>query len=318
MAKNEKILVIKHGALGDILQGFDAFASLRAHFADAHMAVLTTPAFAGLLFASGWFDEVLIDRRKPVWYLVSGYRTLSYLRAGWTHIIDMQCSRRTAHYARFAPASARWFGTAASASDRLPDFTGVNNAERMLITAKLAGAPPKSAALDWMMSSAMPEQAVHLAPHSYAVLFAGCSLAKPQKRWPAEKFSQIARFATESGITAVLAGTNDDRSANDEVKRHFPNVLDLTAQTDLMSLARLLASARFVIGNDTGPVFMAATCGVPTLMVMGEDTNPEMSAPVGAQVDYLRHIPLSDLSPDKVITRLRKMASIDMNKIGTK
>ena len=139
MAKNEKILVIKHGALGDILQGFDAFASLRAHFADAHIAVLTTPAFAGLLSASGWFDEVLIDRRKPVWHLMSAYRTLSYLRAGWTHIIDMQCSRRTAHYARFAPASARWFGTAASASDRLPDFTGVNNAERMLITAKLAG-----------------------------------------------------------------------------------------------------------------------------------------------------------------------------------
>ncbi len=310
MGKNEKILVIKHGALGDIIQGFDAFASLRAHFPDAYIAVLTTPVFAGLLSASGWFDEVLVDRRKPVWNLASTFSTLSHIRAGWTQIIDMQCSRRTARYARFAPAGARWFGTAPAATDRLPDFTGVNNADRMLITAKLAGAPPIAASVDWMLSAPLPQTAQHLVPNSYGVLFAGCSLAKPQKRWPAEQFAQIARFAAEQGITAVLAGTKDDRAANDALKRHFPDVLDLTGQTDLMSLARLLASARFVIGNDTGPVFMAAKCGVPTLMVMGEDTNPDMSAPVGALADYLRHIPLSGLDAEVVIAKLAEMASL--------
>ena len=42
MVMNEKILIIKHGALGDVIQGFDAFASIRAHFSDAHIAVLTS------------------------------------------------------------------------------------------------------------------------------------------------------------------------------------------------------------------------------------------------------------------------------------
>jgi len=310
MGKNEKILVIKHGALGDIIQGFDAFASLRAHFPDAYIAVLTTPVFASLLSASGWFDEVLVDRRKPVWNLASTFSTLSHIRAGWTQIIDMQCSRRTARYARFAPAGARWFGTAPAATDRLPDFTGVNNADRMLITAKQAGASASPACLDWLLSAKLPEKAPHLAERKYAVLFAGCSLAKPQKRWPAEQFSEIARFAHAHGITPVLAGTKDDKSANEQVKHHFAEVLDLTAETDLMSLASLLASACFVVGNDTGPVFLAAKCGTPTIMVMGEEPDPEMSAPTGKKAEYVRHIPLASLGADEVISKLVSLASL--------
>ena len=310
MVMNEKILIIKHGALGDVIQGFDAFASIRAHFSDAHIAVLTSRAFASLLSASGWFDEVLIDNRNPIWHVPSTFRTLAYLRAGWTKIIDMQCSRRTAQYARFVPAGSRWFGTAPAASDPLPDFTGVNNADRMLITAKQAGASASPACLDWLLSAKLPEKASHLADRKYAVLFAGCSLAKPQKRWPAEQFSEIARFAHAHGITPVLAGTKDDKSANEQVKHHFAEVLDLTAETDLMSLASLLASACFVVGNDTGPVFLAAKCGTPTIMVMGEETNPEMSAPTGKKAEYVRHIPLASLGAEEVISKLVSLASL--------
>ena len=39
-----KILVIKHGALGDIIQGLDAYASLRKGNPEAHIAIMTTPA----------------------------------------------------------------------------------------------------------------------------------------------------------------------------------------------------------------------------------------------------------------------------------
>ena len=42
----QTILVIKHGALGDILQALDGFASLRAGHPHARIMVLTAPAFA--------------------------------------------------------------------------------------------------------------------------------------------------------------------------------------------------------------------------------------------------------------------------------
>ena len=44
----KRVLVIKHGALGDMVQGFDALAGLRAGLPDTHLALLTTPPFLNL------------------------------------------------------------------------------------------------------------------------------------------------------------------------------------------------------------------------------------------------------------------------------
>ena len=48
-------------------------------------------------------------------------------------------------------------------------------------------------------------------------------------------------------------------------------------------------------GNDTGPVFLAARSGAPTWMLMGPDTDPSMSAPVGAKANWLRASSLDTL-----------------------
>ena len=39
----KRVLVIKHGALGNIVRGFDAIAGLHAGLLDAHLALLNTP-----------------------------------------------------------------------------------------------------------------------------------------------------------------------------------------------------------------------------------------------------------------------------------
>ena len=101
MAERKQVLVIKHGALGDVVQGFDAYASLRAGLPDAHIAVLTSPAFAGFMQMMPWFDEVLIDPRPPLFDVPATLRVRSLLRRGWDAIIDLQCSGRTARYHRF-------------------------------------------------------------------------------------------------------------------------------------------------------------------------------------------------------------------------
>ena len=56
MTTQKEVLVIKHGALGDLIQGLDAYASVRAGFPDAHIALRTTPALASLAGKMPWFD----------------------------------------------------------------------------------------------------------------------------------------------------------------------------------------------------------------------------------------------------------------------
>ena len=68
-----------------------------------------------------------------------------------------------------------------------------------------------------------------------------------------------------------------------------------------------MGGAEFILGNDTGPVFLGGRTNRPTLMVMGADTNPDMSAPTGKYADYLFEAELSELRPQKVWQRLQEI-----------
>lgn len=306
----KRLLVIKHGALGDMVQGFAAFASLRHGHPDAHIALLTTPPFASLAAKMPWFDEVLIDRRAGLLNIFEGLRMRKLLRADWDWIVDMQCSGRTARYFTFfARADVRWVGTAKNCSDPCPDFTGVNNQQRMCVVAAMAGGSSASVDMRWLLeTSAKPLTGNDAQP--YAILIPGCSAAKPRKRWPAVNFAALAKALRAKGLAVVLVGTAADRSAIDEVLHNAPDCIDLCGKTSLAELAGLCASARLAVGNDTGPVFLAAASGAPTLMVMGPDTDPGMSAPTGAQCDWIQGRPITKVSVDDVVGRLAKLTKI--------
>ena len=313
-----RILVIKHGALGDIVQALDSFASLREGNPDAHIALMTTPGFDAFAKMMPWFDEVIADPRSGILNLAAAWRIRHSLRQGWSIVVDMQCSGRTKRYFKhFVPPETRWIGTALGCSDRLPDFTGVNNRDRMIKSAEMAGGIAKTADMDWLMSGAATAPPLSIAPLlgdynslqavRYAVLVPGCSLAKPQKRWPAERFAELAKALMARGLTVLLVGTNDDRTAVDAVLVAAPNSIDLCGKTNLVVLAQLLRGAAFVVGNDTGPMFLAAKTGAPSLMLMGSDTDPSMSAPTGRASSWLRAMPITQITVKAALDALEKL-----------
>ena len=72
--EHRRILVIKHGALGDIVQALDAFASLRAGNPQAHIALMTSSGFLSLAKMMPWFDEVIADPRAGLLNLAAAWR----------------------------------------------------------------------------------------------------------------------------------------------------------------------------------------------------------------------------------------------------
>ena len=120
----QHILVIKHGALGDIIQAIDAFESLRLSFPEAHITLLTGQRFAPLLAASGWFDEVVSDPRKPIWHLSHSLRLARLFSQPFEAILDLQCSSRTATYFKLMRPKGRWFGTVAGLARRAIGYFG--------------------------------------------------------------------------------------------------------------------------------------------------------------------------------------------------
>ena len=303
----DMILVIKHGALGDIVQGLDAFASLRAGNPQAYITLLTSPGFMSLAKMMPWFDDVVVDSRASLINFVASLRIRRHLRRNWSVIVDMQCSGRTRlYFSHFRLPTTRWIGIAPGCSDPLPEFKDVNNRLRMMKAAEMAGGIYREADMVWLLADKDgDDNQWQVDPaNGYAVLVPGCSLAKPQKRWPAKYFAAVGNDLLARGVTVYVVGTAEDRRAIDCVLANAPNVIDLCGKTNLPELGRLLCDASYVIGNDTGPVFLAAKTGAPTLMMMGPDTDPAMSAPNGIAASWLRANPISGITVTAALASL--------------
>ena len=301
----QTILVIKHGALGDILQALDGFASLRAGHPHARIMVLTAPAFASLMASMPWFDDVLLDKRASLFNLVQTVHIGRILRRGWDLIVDMQGTQRTrAYFSTFVPGETRWVGIARGCSDPLPDFGLISNGLRMRLIAEQAGGVAAEADLAWLTqhSKSASDQLFDSARAPYAILVPGSSPTHPQKRWPADQYAQLAKVLVKRGVGVLVVGTPADQTAVDYICDHCPDAINLCGKTTLSDLAVLMQRASFVIGNDTGPMFLAAKTGTPTLVLMGPKAVPERIAPVGKRVGWLKCDRIYKITVDAVLS----------------
>jgi ADP-heptose:LPS heptosyltransferase len=137
-------------------------------------------------------------------------------------------------------------------------------------------------------------------PESYIVFVAGCSPDAPDKRWPPHSYADLAHRAHERGLACVAVGTDADTDQIAAIKKGAPDIVDLSGQTNLFELAGILRRAIAVVGNDTGPLHMAAALGAPTLALFSGRSNPVWSEPPGAHVVWRQRPKLADLSVDEV------------------
>ena len=141
-SKIKNYLIIKHGALGDIIQGLDAYKSLRESFPSANLTLLTSSAFTSLASLMPYFDSVIIDDRPSIFNIQKTFEIRRHFRKNWTAVIDLQCSKRTGAYVNwfYRKTGGKWYGTVKGCSHPMPNFRDVNNRDRMLEAVKMAGA----------------------------------------------------------------------------------------------------------------------------------------------------------------------------------
>ena len=288
-----QILVIKLGALGDVVLAFAPFAAIRAHHPGDRVTLLTTAPFAGLCAASPWFDAVEIDAR-PSWWNLRGIFALRKRLRRFDFVYDLQTSGRSGRYHRLRGMRG-WSGIARGAShphdnpgrDRM--HTSARQAEQ-LACAGIAAVPLPD--LSWLKSYGPVLQ------QPYALLVPGAALHRPAKRWPANRFAEIAAILSARGIRPVVVGSQAEAALATPVLLACPGALDLTGRTSLLELGGLASRAVIAIGNDTGPMHLAAAVGTPAVVLFSRDSDPGLTAPVGpgpALVQVLRADDLADL-----------------------
>ncbi|MGZ3314437.1 MAG: glycosyltransferase family 9 protein [Caulobacteraceae bacterium] len=318
LADYERVLVIKLGALGDFVQALRAMAEIRRAHPKAKITLLTTPPYAELAQASGWFDAIDTGGRPKGLGEVFGL--FGRLRRGrYQRVYDLQTSSRSATYIwAFAPAFPEWSGISAGASHRHrnPRRDLMQNLDRLwdqLAEAGVVEPLPEGSApgpdLAWAIDASdresppLEKRLEIKAP--YALLAPGASPGRPRKRWPVRGFAELARSLEEMGVTPVVIGGPQEAELGAEIARAAPSTVIAAGRTRLVDLAALGARAALLVGNDSGPTYLAAFAGVPTLILFSADSDPALCAPRSGRIQVMQSEDLADLPATQVIKASR-------------
>lgn len=313
------ILIIKHGALGDIVLATAAFKAIREAHPGAHITCLTTKGYADLLAASPYFNEIWVDSKPKLF----DRQAISRLRAmlnskRWEWVYDLQTSHRSTRYQwllkRPWPKISN-VSRFASHGYTDPARHGKHSLENLRLQLEIAGLGMGMPDLSWMdadISAIAPLIGVTRrvpqpeALNPFALLVPGGAAHRPEKRWPAEQYASLALELAGKNIRPVLIGTDAEAEALDSIAARVPAAINLRGKTSILQLATLARQAKLAVGNDTGPMHIIAASNCPSTVLFSHASNPDFSAPVGEKVTILREKDLSGLSVDRVLATLPK------------
>jgi ADP-heptose:LPS heptosyltransferase len=311
------ILVIRLGALGDIVLSLGPMAAIRRHHPEAKITLLTTRPFASFLGASGYFDDIWIDERQP-WWRVD--RLLAFrcrlIEAKFDRVYDLQTSGRSARYLRLFPApKPEWSGHAlgASHSDRVNPLRETSHTiDRQREQLRLAGiedVPPGD--LSWVRDT---DIARFNLPERFALLVPGGSAHRTEKRWPAERYVELGQWLAAHGVAPVIVGAAAEADLAAGIAAAIPGAINLADRTALEDLVTLGRNAVAAIGNDTGPMHIFATAGAPGAVLFSNASDPARCAPRAECMVVLQSPSLANLSVQTVSEALETASILDKSR----
>lgn len=315
----EKILIVRTGAMGDILHALPAVAALRSAMPEAHLGWVVDPRWAPLLQNSAGesplvdmlhFAETKAWSKSPFSHATA--QSLIALRHSlraekYTAAIDLQGSLRSAVLARFSGASrifgsatpregaARWLYTQVIATtathviDQAREIAqAYSSLDRNTVKEGELLPPTDAAAERWlrMLTAGDTRKLVLLAP----------AAGWGAKQWPDQSYGKVATELTQRGyrvLVNAIPGTGEqaDTFNTDPLAASVVTASGNTAEAVQCTLPQLIALTRrvdLVLAGDTGPLHLADALGIPSVALFGP-TDPARTGPYHAPHHILRH-----------------------------
>lgn len=296
----ERILVIRLGAIGDVVRTLPAVSALRAGYPHARITWLVENASSSLLCGQPWIDDVIVFPREKLSSALREFRfgvlnasvrevarTLRECR--FDLVVDFHSILKSALLARLSAAPQRVayappFGREASwcfATD-LAELAPTKGSrfDRNLALVRFLGLQTNS---DLRPLRIDPERVARVrseldlqtdSQESQApiVIHPGTSTHTAHKRYTREGYAEVARALAKQGHRVVLSygpAPEEQRFAASiaELARGAARLAPPTPS--LLDLAALFACVRLYIGSDTGPMHIASLMGAPVVQLIG-------------------------------------------------
>lgn len=281
-----QILLIQLRRLGDLILTTPAIRAIREQMPEAQITLAVTRHCESLLRAVPFLSETLVLRRG-----LGDLRTWNHIRrTRFAYTIDFTCNDRSAWLTVLAasphrivsdrlrkknPLRARLYNRFVDCAMKQMHTADYNLALLQPLGISGASAEPVlelPAAATQEASRLICEQIVN---EPFALFHPGS--ARREKFWQAARWASAINFAVnELGLKAVLSAgsTTLEQSHVKEIRQHLRvQVIDLSSQVDLLTLAALIARTRLLVTVDSAPMHLASVFKTPQVILFGP-TNP--------------------------------------------
>jgi ADP-heptose:LPS heptosyltransferase len=280
-----KIVIIKFGALGDIIVATPIIRKILDEHSDGQVFLLTSTDYA-ILFED-W--QGLNIQKFPRKGFITSIKTINWLRQEkFDRVYDLQSNDRSRILCSFSGINEKvgnhnHFPYTHHPGDR---YTGQNhifdrhnqllNSIGISNTMAKPGLPIPDIAKQkvnlWLENHALNDKRIVL-------MHAGASLTHLNKRWPF--FPELAKKLITVGYEVLWLGANDDVELNKSLAQHVG--VDASNCFTIMELIALGQKSEFAITNDSGPMHVLSCAKIPVYSVFGP-TNWQRNHAIG-QID---------------------------------
>jgi lipopolysaccharide heptosyltransferase I len=296
-----RLLIVRLGALGDVVHAIPVAAALRRAFPQARIDWLVSAKHRAMLDLVPVIDRrLVINDRADASGGASLLGAIRELRAAhYDVVIDLQGLIKSAMLARATGAPrvigfgagyaregiARWFYTDVFDAGRggmyHPRETRhvVDINLSILETLGISASRPEFPLEP--VSSAVAAEIAAQTGGRYILVNPGA--AWPNKRWPPERFGALASTLHErTGATAVVLWGPGERTLADAVATAAQGAAIVSPQTTVADLVALARGASLFVSGDTGPTHIASAVGTPIVGLYGP-TRPSRNGPLSAR-----------------------------------
>jgi lipopolysaccharide heptosyltransferase I len=295
----ERILIIKLGAIGDVIHSLPVLATLRARLPKTHLAWVVEEKSSPLLEGHPDLDELILLERKRL----QGLKALSYLRP-W--IRDLRARRFDCVLDLHNLLKSGIIAYASGARLRV-GFRKLREGNFIFMNRRIMPEPRHSHAVEKYLSLLQPlgiaesewvrrfplqwgsdaEETIHRFwtglgwAQGEPVVAVNPGANWESKRWMPGRFATVADELTKryKARVLILWGPGE-RPLAEAVARAMTQKPVIAPETALNQLMALIHRCRLVISGDSGPLHIAAALGIPTVALFGP-SDPQRNGPYG-------------------------------------
>lgn len=289
----QKILVIKLRYIGDVLLTTPVLRNLRLNFPDARLDILVNPGTEEVLKHNPDINEAIFVERGPLIRQLGFIRELRKMK--YDLVIDLTDSDRSAILSYLSGAPKRvgynsehlWRGrcyTHVVAANR----DKMHTVDYQLEAFRQLDIPIKSSELVLPLSQEDEEFANKITDEYKLDEIRPMVLIHPGARWwfkswPPEYFAKLADTIQQNlKCHIIFAGSQADQEVVTKIQNMMTTkAVSLAGKITILQLAALLKRCRLFVGNDNGPMHVAAAVGTPVIVFFGL-TNPLVWGPRGS------------------------------------